>query len=1027
VPSLTLALRALWFRRGVSLAVLLVATLTTAAAVAGPLYLRAGGESVLRDALVAAPASTSGIDVSYADLPQNDPLRTLVRRVTENPPPFAHTRRVLSLQNSLSVDGAAGPGRTRLMWREGACEHLRITAGRCPSGPQDALISARMARSTGLRIGTSVTGCPGAAVSIFSCGEPGGSVTVRVVGTYALPDADPYWFDGSYFDAHSGNGDLPATLDTSFLSRVGADDLPESVNVTAEAQYLLDPRQVRLGDERRLRAQLAQFRGRVEAGGDDGTRVLSGLLPVLDQADRDRRDLGRSVLVVTLQLVALAFVVLRLVVADASEARGNEVALAKLRGYRAGPTLLLGLLEPVVLLLLAVPLGILAADVAVRLLGTAVLAPDTPVQIGIPALLAAFGALAGGLVAAAFAARRVLTRPVLEQWRRTGEAQPARATLLVETVVGLGAGLGLVGLVSRGALHEGSHSALPLLVPLLLVVVVALLGVRLLPAVCRTLVRRTRASSRLGPFLAVRTVARRPAGLRLAALLAVAVGLATFAVDGTLVAAGNRAERASTDVGADTVLVVRTEGDADLKQVVRRIDPGGTWAMAAEVWLPFGSLDGTVLAVDSAALPHVAHWRHDFAPVPLSRLATEIGGGAPAPLRLTGDSVGVDLTTVTLPTPTHGVGALVTGSRGQVTVPLGTLQPGAHRYVAPLPPCPRTGCVLNGIVVPRGGPPGAEQRGALRLAGVADHRGGVWHRLQVDLAQPGAWHQELVHSPATSTIDPLADGVTWRFSVAGGDAPVLLRSTLPWPLPIAAGKGLLSDASAPAVQNFDTQSIPLDPRLTVNVVPQQGRQSSLVDLDFARAAVPRFEEFVEQQVWLSDAAPADAADRLRNAGLQVVETRTTAARRDLLDRSAPALGLLLFAFAAAAAAVLAAGATALTLYLSGRRRSFELAAMLVVGAPRRSLLAAAVGEQLLVLGTALVLGVSGGLASALLVLPAVPELPAGPPPALRYAPHLGGLTLFLLGLLVVVLATAAGAATGLIRQARPRLLREAAP
>ena len=50
MPSLTLALRALWFRRGVSLAVLLVATLTTAAAVAGPLYQRAGGESVLRDA-----------------------------------------------------------------------------------------------------------------------------------------------------------------------------------------------------------------------------------------------------------------------------------------------------------------------------------------------------------------------------------------------------------------------------------------------------------------------------------------------------------------------------------------------------------------------------------------------------------------------------------------------------------------------------------------------------------------------------------------------------------------------------------------------------------------------------------------------------------------------------------------------------------------------------------------------------------------------------------------------------------------
>jgi ABC-type antimicrobial peptide transport system permease subunit len=191
--------------------------------------------------------------------------------------------------------------------------------------------------------------------------------------------------------------------------------------------------------------------------------------------------------------------------------------------------------------------------------------------------------------------------------------------------------------------------------------------------------------------------------------------------------------------------------------------------------------------------------------------------------------------------------------------------------------------------------------------------------------------------------------------------------------------------------------------------------------------VQRFEEFATQQVWLSDTAPADAVQRLDRAGLQVVDTRTTAARRALLDRSAPALGLLLFAFAAAAAAVLAAGATAVALYLSGRRRSFELAAMLVVGAPRRSLVAAAVGEQLLVLGTALVLGVAGGLGAALLVLPAVPELPAGGAADLRYAPHAGSLVLFLVGLAAVVVATAAGAALGLVRAARPGLLREAAP
>ena len=1020
MPSLTLVLRALWFRRGVSLAVLLVATITTAAAAAGALYLRAGGESVLRDALTAAPVSTSGIELSYADLPQRDPLGRLQSRIVAAGVPFAHSRSVVSLQNTMAVAGAAA--RTRLIWRDGACQHLRIVSGHCPTGPADALISTRMTRSTGLQIGQQLLGCPGAAIRFNACAQPHGRVTLRVVGSYALPEADPYWFDGDYFDAHSGNNDQPDTFDATFLSHDGANGLPRNAHVTAVAQYLLDPTAVRLDDEKRLRRQVSQLVSSVAAD-PDGSLATTRLEGVLDQADRDRRDLGRSVLAITLQLVALAFVVLRLVVADASEARGGEVALAKLRGYRAAPTLMIGLLEPVVLLLLAVPLGLLGADLGVRVLGAEVLAPDTPVDIRTPSLLAALGALAGGLLAAAYAGRRVLTRPVLEQWRRTGATQATRAGVLVEVVLGLGAGVTLVGLVSRGALDEGSHSVLPLFVPLLLALVVALLGVRLLPALCKDLVRRTRASRRLGPFLAVRAVARRPAGLRLAALLAVAVGLATFAVDGSLIAAGNREERAQTDIGAATVAVVRTEGDADLRKVVRSVDPDGRWAMAAEVWLPFGGLRGTVLAVDSAAMPHVAHWRHDFSSASLSRLTTVLGATAPAPLQLTGDAVEVGLTTLDVPGPAPAVQALVTGAQGQVTLALGPLRAGSHRYRAVLPACGQA-CRFDGVAVARADAAGGEARGALRLTGLATHRHGGWQTVDVDLGEPGGWHQQTGDTPGRVTALP--SGVTWRFSVAGGARQALLRSTLRWPLPVAVGRDVVLDPAFPAVANFDAQSVPIDPAVTVDVVPQQGREASLVDLDAVRLALPRFEEFATQQVWLAKDAPPDAVAQLRDAGLQIVDTRTSSARRALLDRSAPALGLLLFAFAAAAAAVLAAGATAVALYLSGRRRSFELAAMLVVGAARRSLVAAAVGEQLLVLGTALVLGATGGLVSAALVLPAVPEVPAGPP-ALSYTPHVSGLALFLLALAAVVVATAVGATAGLIRHARPRLLREAAP
>jgi len=848
-----------------------------------------------------------------------------------------------------------------------------------------------------------------------------------VSGVYLLPGSDPFWFDQPYFSARLALGDGPDALDTSFVDRPA---LEGSAELEAEVQLPLDPTRVRLDGEARLRSQLAGFRA-VLTGRAEQPELLTGLPKVLDRADRDRYDLSRSVLVVTLQLVALAFVVLRLVVADAGEARGAEVALAKLRGYRAGPTLALGLLEPLLLLLIALPLGLLVADAGVHLLSATVLVPGTPVVVRLASVLTAAGAFAGGLLAAVLAGRRVLTRPVLEQWRRTGEVRPGRAAVVVvEGAVGLVAATALVVVVSTGGLRGGSRcGAVPLLVPLLLVVVVAVLGVRVLPALCDALVLRTRGSPHLGIFLAVRTVARRPAGLRLAILLAVAVGLATFAVDGSLVSEGNRAERAATDVGAPSVLVVRTDGSADLRQLVRQVDPQGRWAMAAERWLPFGGLRGTVLAVDSAALPQVAHWRADFADQPLDQVAAGIGRASPPPITLTGQEIGLVVTVVSPPALPTELQALVTRGSNQVRVPLGALQPGTRRYTAQLSGCSE-GCTLTAVVLARSGASAGRDLGAaLRLTGVLQRSAGSWRLVPVDLAVGGGWHQEPTLATATSTVRAATGAVDWRFAVGGEGSAVLLRSTLAWPLHVAPGRNVFEDPARPSLSNFTGPPLPVSVEPSVRVVPQQGRTATLVDLDAARQALPRFEEFAEQQVWLSGRAPADAAAQLRAAGLQVVQTRTTAARRALLDRTAPALGLGLglFAYAGVLAALLAAAATAVALYLSGRRRAFEMAAMLAVGVPRRSLLAATVAEQLLVLGTALALGVVGGLAAATLVLPAVPELPDPGPPDLHYAPHVGGLVLFLLVLAAVVLTTAVGAAVGLLRQARPTVLREAAP
>ena len=163
-------------------------------------------------------------------------------------------------------------------------------------------------------------------------------------------------------------------------------------------------------------------------------------------------------------------------------------------------------------------------------------------------------------------------------------------------------------LISRTHGSATDKSTITLLAPGLLVLAVAVIGVRLVPLVCRWLAKSTRASRRVGTFLASRQVSRRPVGLRLCAFLAVAIGLATFAVAGESIASTNRTARAAAEVGASKIASVQFNTGLDPVAATRRADPGGTWAMAAATWLPDGgdSVVGTLLAVDSSRLGAVA-------------------------------------------------------------------------------------------------------------------------------------------------------------------------------------------------------------------------------------------------------------------------------------------------------------------------------------------------------------------------------------------------------------------------------------
>ncbi len=339
----------------------------------------------------------------------------------------------------------------------------------------------------------------------------------------------------------------------------------------------------------------------------------------------------------TLQLGLLAWLVLFQVVSDAAEARGDETALSKVRGRGSWATLRFGLGEPLLLLLAAIPLGLLLAVLVTRVFAGTVFAAHTPVIVPAGAILAALGAFAGGVVAAIVAGHRTLRRPALEQWRRTStHGQFSRAALVVDVLVAAAAVAALIEL-SRHHQAGSEHGSAALLAPGLLVTAIALLGVRLLPPVCRALARPTRARRQFGLFLGVRHVGRRATGLRLAALLAIALGLASFAVAGEAVAQANRTARAHAELGAANVVSIQYESDHDPVAAVRRADPDGRWAMAAATWLPDGgdSVLGTVLGVDSSRLGQVAY--------------AASGGPAPATIAATVAASSVPIVTVTAP------------------------------------------------------------------------------------------------------------------------------------------------------------------------------------------------------------------------------------------------------------------------------------------------------------------------------------------------------------------------------------------
>ncbi len=741
--------------------------------------------------------------------------------------------------------------------------------------------------------------------------------------------------------------------------------------------------------------------------------VFTDLGKEVSQATQESNLMQAIVIVVDLQLVLLALFVLFGLVARTAEAREKEVALAKLRGFRTWSVLVVGLLEPVAMLCISLPLGLALAFLAMRGAQPWLL-PGALVTLQPLVLWAAVAAFAGGLVATLFGARRILTRRLSEELRAVEPKSSSTARAALDAAALALALAGIVELLLAGVLNGTQPNPLAAFAPGLVAVAIAVVGVRLLPVIAAVVVRWTENSTRLATGLAVRQVVRRPTSLRQITVLAVATALACFAVAGWAAAGVNRTTRADFVLGAARVLTVQVPNGVNLETAVDRADPSGDYAMAAMLSkIPSQNL----LAVQVSRFQRVAYWPAGVSSVRLATIVRWLTPHLQSPLIFTGTAVRATITESGTPNPPPDLVFNMVDSGGDPGVAdFGFLRPGTHVYAAALPATCTGGChvlQLDPLWNPSaGGPQQAVYN--LTLAQLQVLRKGTWTSLAGNLAKPGYWQPQ----GGGVAVTPGSDGAGPELSLAVDDqasdsvspavAPAAMPQTLHGVVTQANG---VSDLAAASIENFDGNSLTLDVPYRVVALPQLGYEGFLVDLKTAMRAETAPPSQTVSQVWLAPRAPSSIERSLRAQGLRITQVQTPAADIRSMDRGGLALAYLFFLFAAGAAAVLAIGAAVFSVFMTSRRRAFELAVLRAIGVSNRTLLRSLLGEQLLVLGPGVLLGVGAGLLGALMALPSVPEFVStsgGPQVQLVFV--VLPITL-MMAALVVLLAVAAGLAS----------------
>ncbi len=687
-----LVLGGIRWRAGASLAMFIVAAVGVGVGSFGPLYVHGADQSILNGTLENAAAGNAGLTLQASAT--GSPVRLVAAaRTVPTPGTRRHWFGAPIATNDAGVATVAdGQGYgADLVSRTGACAHVAIVAGHCPSTNGTVMLSTRSAQLLDIGLGDRL------AVSFDRSTR---TAALAVAGLYRPGNvSDPYWWEEDFFPFGSGPPSRPE-LDDVFSTATTVRELAPTRWLTTTLQFPLERGSMTVDAAGHFQAELARYQAAVLQ--KDNVDASSDIQQLLDQATGTEHTLTTIVAVVDLQLVLLALLVLYFVSARTAAEREPDVRLAELRGFRPRSALAVAMAEPVAILVFAVPTGLVGAWLVTLAISPHFFGPGAGAQLTLLSVVAAVVTGVVGIGATALGTRHILNVTEVFGEGSFGPAPRASTWRTVGDVAAVAvAGAAFVELALNGVSGNGGTSRgdpLASFAPGLLALAMGVVGARLLPVVLRATFRATEGSSNVAVSLSTRRVACRREFVPQIIVLSIAVALATFGVSGWTIAARNRDIRSVFDVGAARVLTVSVRPGVDFLSAERSADPSGR-SMAVVVQ---NASDGTTLAVDSSRLTCVASWPAGLGAGGAGSVARRLVPSHLAPsVVVTGSelAVTVDASVNALPPPQLSVNLFATGFQTPEQLVLGSLSSGSTTFDASLQGLCSSGCRLVNLAL----------------------------------------------------------------------------------------------------------------------------------------------------------------------------------------------------------------------------------------------------------------------------------------------------------------------------------------